>query len=467
MKRWLARLTGSYALLMLCGVPARAWAQADQPQLPAATAQAPDAQPAPASDVQQLASRVAQLEQAEADARVASADAEAQAIDLGVPSTFRIYGFADFGLNHAWLGANSFLRGLIDGETTFTLGNLNLYFQFQPDPHWQVLAEVRVTAYPDGVETSLATPVGGQYARTDTEVIDVASPATGSKFHWGGVSIERAYAQYTYNEHLNVRVGQFLTPYGIWNVDHGTPTLIALMMPHFISSQIFPARQIGVALQGAFLTGAWELGYDGYISNGRTATQLDFTSNKAFGFRLKASRLAPVPLTVGTSFYYGQIDDITKTVTSFDPFHVQRDLIVEGTEVGAGVDVSLDVDALRIRSEWMMRATRYTDGKRPPIGAGPPGSVKPDANEYDGYLLAAYQLPFLGLEPFGYGEYDHFVSPYGDEQIVLALGLNIHFTAFAQLKTEVARVFFFDLDASGHFSDNNMTLLFSRLAVAF
>ena len=50
---------------------------------------------------------------------------------------------------------------------------------------------------------------------------------------------------------------------------------------------------------------------------------------------------------------------------------------------------------------------------------------------------------------------------------MLALGLNIHFTPFAQLKTQVARVLFFDINDDGAFSDNNMSLLFSRLAVAF
>jgi hypothetical protein len=156
-----------------------------------------------------------------------------------------------------------------------------------------------------------------------------------------------------------------------------------------------------------------------------------------------------------------------KRITSFDPFNVEREFVLEGTEAGVGLDVSLDFDALRIRSEGIMRVTRYTAGKRPPPSNAAPGTFKPDNNEYDGYLLAAYRLPVWGLEPFAYGEYNHFVSPYGDDQSVVGLGLNIHFTTFAQLKTEIARVLFFDLDADGPFSDNNMTLLFSRLAVAF
>jgi hypothetical protein len=478
MNRGLTHLFGSW--LLICGLLESGVAHsqtAPDPVTPPtaaepeAAAQVEAALPAPSTDasaskMHALEQRIQQLEQAQIESQL-TADVQSDVAALAGPELFRVYGFADFGLNHAWLGERSFVRGLVASETTFALGNLNLYFQFQPDAAWQVLAEIRFTGYPHGEEEALATPLGGEYIRTDTSVVDIASPATAFKFRWGGILIERAYGQYTYSEHLSVKVGQFLTPYGIWNVDHGTPTLIALMMPHFVSTEIFPARQIGLALQGTFILGGWDLGYDAYISNGRTATQLDFTSNKAFGGRLKLGRAAPIPFTIGSSFYYGQIDDITKRIASFAPFRVERDIIIEGTEAGVGVDVSLDVDALRIRSEAIMRATRYTDGKRPPLPAGPPGSQKPDNNEYDAYLLAAYRLPLWGLEPFLYGEYNHVVSPYGDDQAVLAVGLNIHFTAFAQLKTEVARVLFFDMNAEGSFSDNNMTLLFTRLAVAF
>ena len=202
-----------------------------------------------------LEARLAQLEQAQVEAQVLGAT-EGALDALPTQQKFQVYGFADFGLNHAWLGDKSFVRGLVSDETTFVLGNLNLYFDFRPDPAWQVLTEVRFTEYPHGVETALATPLGGEYLRTDTEVVDVASPATASQFRWGSIFIERAYAQWSYDERFNVRVGQFLTPYGIWNVDHGTPTLIALMMPHFVSAQTLPARQLGVDLHGAFLIGA-------------------------------------------------------------------------------------------------------------------------------------------------------------------------------------------------------------------
>jgi len=410
-----------------------------------------------------LEARVASLEQALLEATLTEVDTA----ELAHPELFRVYGFADFGINHAWVGRDSFLHGLVLRDTTFTLGNLNLYFDFQPGAEWQVLTELRVTTYPHGVEESYATPAGGQYRRTDTRVVDVASPATASSLRWGGLVIERAYAQWSHSELFNVRVGQFLTPYGIWNVDHGTPTLIALMLPHFVAVEALPARQVGVELHGRVLHAAWEYGYSAYVSNGRTATQVDFTENKALGARLRLARHDPLPIAIGASAYYGQIDDVAKRIDSFDPFHVASDLTVEGREVGLGLDLSLDVDSLRIRTEGVVHLVRYQDGKRPPVTFGMPGAFTPDQNEYDGYVLLAYRLPWLGLEPFAYGELNHVLSPYGDEQAMLSLGLNIHFTPFAQLKTQLSRALFFDLDGKGDFSRNDMTLLFSRLAVAF
>jgi hypothetical protein len=410
-----------------------------------------------------LEERVANLERAQAERDLEDLDTS----ELARPDLFRVYGFADFGVNHAWVDEDSFLHGLVLRDTTFTLGNLNLYFDFQPGPEWQVLTELRFTTYPHGVDEDYATPFGGEYLRIDTTTIDIASPATASTLRWGGIVIERAYAQWSHSELLALRVGQFLTPYGIWNVDHGTPTLIALMLPHFVAVEALPARQIGVEATGRVLSGAWEYGYSAYVSNGRTATHVDFTEDKAIGARLRIARQVPVPISFGASAYYGQIDDVHKLVDSFEPFHVDSRLVVEGHEVGLGVDVALDLDALRVRAEGVMHMTRYEEGKRPPRSIAQPGALESDSNEYDSYLLVAYRLPWLGLEPFAYGELDHFVSPYGDEQAIASLGLNIHFTPFAQLKTQVSRAMFFDLDRDGDFGRNDMTLLYSRLAVAF
>jgi hypothetical protein len=203
------------------------------------------------------------------------------------------------------------------------------------------------------------------------------------------------------------------------------------------------------------------------VSNGRTAGQLDFTENKAFGLRLRASRLVPMPFTLGTSVYYGTLDDVEKYIASFSPFHINRDFTVDGHEVAVAVDVSIDIDALRIRTEGVMRMRRYEDGKRPALEFAAPGSFRPDTNEYFSYLIVAYRLPFWGLEPYGYGELDHSPSGFGDEQLVAGGGLNIHFTPFAQLKTQISRAMFLDINDDGSFSDNNATMLFSRLAVAF
>jgi hypothetical protein len=78
--------------------------------------------------------------------------------------------------------------------------------------------------------------------------------------------------------------------------------------------EALPARQIGVEATGRVLSGAWEYGYSAYVSNGRTATHVDFTEDKAIGARLRIARQVPVPISFGASAYYGQIDETERVV---------------------------------------------------------------------------------------------------------------------------------------------------------
>ena len=228
----------------------------------AALEQAAQSQSTPATDATD--DQVAEL--------VAGAQAEAAApgaADTGEPA-IRLYGFADVGLQRIW--ADKAVQAL-ESETnklTFVLGNVNLYFDAQPSKNWRFLAEIRFGLSPDG---AIARPKGGYTftAPFDDSVSDPSAPNGGfTNLKWAGVVPERAHIDYTPSDRFNLRAGLFLTPYGIWNVDHGTPTRIMVSEPLFISAQLIPASCSAWKRMAAFLhchgpsdttrtsaTGAW------------------------------------------------------------------------------------------------------------------------------------------------------------------------------------------------------------------
>ena len=103
------------------------------------------------------------------------------------------------------------------------------------------------------------------------------------------------------------------------------------------------------------------------------------------------------------------------------------DVTVSGTEKMLGADVSVDAGPLRLRTEGLVRRVDYEPGKR---------GGSPDSWYSNGYVLAAYQLPWAGIEPFAYFEAIHFASSLGDTVLLPSAGVNVHFNPNVQLKTQ-------------------------------
>jgi hypothetical protein len=387
--------------------------------------------------------------------------------DLGAdaamsPSKLSIYGFMDFGFNKFYTTDKSSLLTLFPSEAgTFVLGNVNLFFDAQPYDKWRSLFEVRFTNLPHGYERSLATPLGGQYVRDDSEISDFTSPSIRGTVIPGSIIIERAQTEYAVSDSFKLMAGYFFTPFGIWNVDHGTPTLISLLLPSFQADDYLPSHQLGVQAFGSFYTPSWEFGYHAYVANNRTPSQVDFANNKSFGGRLFASSTgSAIKTKIGVSGYYGHSLDIERKVQSYQPYVVATDVTISGTEKMVGADLSVDAGPLRLRTEGLLRRIDYEPGKR---------GGNPDSWYSNGYVLAAYQLPWAGIEPFAYFEAIHFVSSLGDTVLLPSAGVNVHFNPNVQLKTQVGRALFYDYvtKESRTPSDNNVTNVAARLVVSF
>ena len=411
--------------------------------------------------------RIQELEEAAAEPDIDEL-LDGTAAEYTEPRRFRLSGFADIGWRREFLKDTAAIRPFVDSlGNSFVLGNLDLLFDFQPHSRWRHVLEVRFTNATHGQPLQLGTPFGDEYDITDLEVPDSGNLGSVNVVV-GGVVIERAWIEYAHRDWLNVRAGLFFTPSGIWNLDHGSPTLIALNMPLGILRQRFPRRQLGIQLHGRARRGDWAFRYHAYASNGRTPGNFDLTDDKALGGRVVAStRRGRVELALGASGYHGRYVDQARNVISFSPFIVSFDELVSYTETVAGLDLSLDVGPLRIRSEGSLNRIVYREGMRAP--APTPGAYQPDAWRWNWYALAAYRFARYNLEPFVYLEFQHEPNPWGDTATVIGLGLNYHIHPGIVWKTQYNRSDFRNLfqDQPTNTGDNYFARLATALAIAF
>jgi hypothetical protein len=290
---------------------------------------------------------------------------------------------------------------------------------------------------------------------------------------WGGYTvIERAWIEWNEHQALKLRVGNWFTPFGIWNEDHGSPTLIAMALPQFILQQWIPIRQTGLMAYGNTFAGEWELGYALTFSNGRQEiSNFNFEDKFGYGGRIYTRReTGALNTTFGLSYFTGTTSDRAINITGFGPVTFSKPTLWEYNEHVLGADVSIDIDATRIRAEAMVRRQTYTEGLREagdPIFAA--GSVSGDKWQKSAYLLVAHQLPWAGLEPFIWTELIQAPSPLADGVFAFSPGLNIHFNSAVQWKTQVSRVVFFNwlYDSQYEVSTDNITQIYSRLVMAF
>jgi hypothetical protein len=366
-----------------------------------------DAAPSPEEEPPTTGDPEVDLRLADLEARLAALEAENRRLSSlvvregGAPaSRFDVYGFTDFTVFYVDAFDEASLFAASENPPALYFGHLNLYFDFRPEDAWRVLAELRFTFQPNGQTTSFTSEqLGTQFSRTSTRVGD---PVAGSSFFWGGVGIERAHVDWTPSDRFGLRVGVFLTPFGIWNVDHGTPVLIAARPPLAVLSAPFPERQLGVQAFGSLPWGRQALGWTLYVTNGRGPTELqsDVDADKAVGARLSVGRRErDSAWEFGASAYRGTLADAERTL-ELDPFRFGVRQTISADQTALGVDAHVEWERLQVYFEGFYGLTVFEDGKRTPQPLL--NGTQPDAETFGGYVLGAYRLPLepIDLRPY-------------------------------------------------------------------
>jgi len=457
-----------------------AWGQAaapetPEPPLPVAAEAATEEPPAGAVEAAEEGAEGAEAVEVEAQAAAAppnevsveATDTEARVAALeeriaGLESALyepheqerqilRIYGFADVGFRFFKLldgctdtslciqegKTPSRFRNLIDEYPTFVLGNMNLYFDAEPVESFRLLTEVRLSRYPQGIESGL------DFERQDNELLDVTSSTGRNRVTWSGIILERAQLEWKRYDAFRVTAGYFLTPYGIWNIDHGTPVLISLALPSFFALEYIPTHLTGVQVHGRTGLGPADFGYHAYVTNGRTPTVLDNNPGKGIGGRAFLEWHEPFHVLAGMSGYYEHYVDRQKEVIDINSFTIDSDRVVDYHDWSIAADLSLDIGQTRFRGEYVLNRVAYEDGFRDsPV----PTRYAADEWRQNFYVILAHEIGKSGFEPYVFGEYTRRANPTDRASSTSSVGLNYSFNPYTKLKTQFFYTRFYEYD---------------------
>jgi len=306
----------------------------------------------------------------------------------------QIYGFADFTYRHLSFPDDSLWNLRLQNHGTFLLGNLNLYVRGNISNRWTSLAEVRFTFMPNGGQ---AVDVIIQDPPVHSEFRDDVDPADTVRV--GGIIIERAWLQYRWSSYLKIRMGRWLTPYGIWNIDHGSPTVLGTRKPFIVGSDFMPGAQTGIQLLGEYRKNDYRLKYFATLSNGRGPTDeyRDLDGNKALGASLKLETPWLDEFTIGTASNYGRHSEThAETIVagpSIEEVTAVTVIDLESNVLSLTGDLKLRWKHLLLIAEIASAQTAFTRRGRPTHFVAP-GALQADSIDIGGYALVGYELPW-------------------------------------------------------------------------
>ncbi len=245
--------------------------------------------------------------------------------------------------------------------SSFILTGVNLYLKSQLTDTFSVLLETSVSFLPGVQDEELEyTGLESEYRRRN---VLVTQPFTTEELSLGGIGIERLHLSWNPKDWFNVLAGRFLTPFGIWNIDHGSPVLLTILQPYFQMREMVVKAQTGMQIFGRFLpTSKIYLDYAITLSNGRGPTEavFDLDENKAVGVRLHLTYdNMKVRFSAGGYGYVGTKTDRKKVVSITDndkkPIRVDMVDVSRAWEYALTADAKLNLYGLMLQSEYVWR----------------------------------------------------------------------------------------------------------------
>jgi hypothetical protein len=383
-----------------------------------------------------------------------------------------IYGFADFGYFQLFNSRDSTWASVYRKYGSFFVGHLNLYLAADLAEEWRSMIEVRFSYLPHGNETT--DPTTGATIRANTSVADYAEYDKVNR--WGSILIERAWLEYAPFDFFSVRGGQYLTPYGFWNEDHGSPVIVPIQRPFVIGESLFPERQTGLEFHLRKPIDQSTVGLQVTLSNGRgpVDTYRDLDANKALGARAYFStKLLDGDLDVGTAIYKGSYTDSYEQagVDVSGPTPVLQGEVIRTVhydELSLAGELRYRYEDLLVQSEVIMNEVAFEDRLRPEsVGIDAQFHAVPDYRRWGTYALVAYRTPLLELMPFFMYQFNSFA----DQELTApghgyTFGLNMRPTANVVLKVEYTYAPFDDVGSAG-FNNEPLQMFATQAAWAF
>ncbi len=191
--------------------------------------------------------------------------------EFNLDSLMEIGGYADMG----------YMATDKAGENNkFRVHSLNLQFKKQVSDTWSFFSEIEFE---------------------DAPIIEISEGKDDGK-----IAIESLVIQAAVNQQLIFRAGRYLTPAGIWNVDHYSPFVATMAVPEHIK-KIFPNVVDGLQVFGSQDVGNTLVSYAVYAGNGIDEPgNSDSNENKAVGTRVKFTFHSLNGLELGLSGFTGK-----------------------------------------------------------------------------------------------------------------------------------------------------------------